>query len=223
MADYLDKVKFVTYTRKEEWINSISHMVGGGFAIIMTIILLIKAIMCRNVWYIITAVIYGGTMIGMYACSAVYHALHEHNGKKAMRLVDHTMVFVFISGTITPFSLCAIRPEHPFWGWLLFGVAWLCTAGSIVMIYVNFQKTRPIQMTLCMIEGWMVIFLIRYLFEILGVHGFVLLLGGGIIYTIGSILFGIGAKKKYMHCIFHFCIVIASIMHFFAVLLYVYK
>ena len=197
-------------------------MVGGGLAIVMTIILLAKAIMCKNVWYIITAVIYGGTMIAMFTCSAVYHALHEHNGKKAMRLVDHTMVFVFISGSITPFALCAIRPEYPFWGWMLFGVAWTCAIASIAMIYISFQKTRPIQMTLCMIESWMVIFLIRRIFSILGPIGFGLLLGGGIIYTIGSILFGVGAKKKYMHSIFHFLILVACIMHFFAVLLYVY-
>ena len=223
MSKYLDKVPFVNYSRKEEWLNSISHMVGGGFAIIMLIILLVKSFLCKNWWYGITAFLYGGTMIAMYACSAVYHALHEHDGKKAMRLVDHTMVFVFMASSITPFALCSLRPEHTVLGWLLFGVAWFCTAGSITMIFINIRKTRVHQMILCMVEGWMVIFLVKYLVQLLGPIGFGLLLGGGVVYSIGAILYGVGAKKKYIHGVFHFFVIAASIMHFFVILLFVYK
>lgn len=223
MSKYLDKVPFVKYTRKEEWISSISHMVGGGLAILALLMCVVKGILHRSVWYTVTGFVYTGTMIAMYTCSAVYHALHEHNGKKAMRLVDHTMVFFLIAGTITPFALVALRQANAVMGWTLFGVAWGCTLSAAAMIFISFEKTKIPQMILCIAEGWMVIVIVKQLYELLSPGGFYTLLAGGICYTVGAVLYGIGRKKKYFHNIFHFLVIAGSILHFISIFVYVFK
>lgn len=223
MSSYLDKVPLVKYSRAEEWVNSISHMVGGGFAISAFTLCLVKGIMCRNGWYIGSGVVYAVTMIAMYTCSAVYHGLYENNGKKAMRLVDHTMVFFLIAGSMTPYALVTLRGDDPVIGWTLFGVSWGCTLSAAAMIFISFEKTKIPQMILCIAEGWMVIVLVKKLYELLSPVGFYLLLGGGIFYTIGAILYGIGSKKKYFHCVFHFFVIAASVLHFVSIYMYVFK
>ena len=87
MPKYLDKIPFVKYSRTEEWISSISHMAGGGFAVCAFVLCLVKGIMRRNPWYIVTAIVYSLTMVAMYSCSAVYHGLYNNNGKKAKSFV----------------------------------------------------------------------------------------------------------------------------------------
>ena len=222
MSKYLDKVPFVGYSRAEEWVNSISHMVGGAFGVVVFGLCLARGIIAKSPWYIVTGIVYSFTMIAMYSCSAVYHGLYNNNGKKAMRLVDHTMVFFLIAGTITPYALVTLRQASPAIGWTLFGVAWGCTLSAAAMIFIDFQKTKTPQMILCIAEGWMVIVLIKKLYELLSPAGFFTLLAGGICYTVGAILYGVGSKKSYFHCIFHFFVLAGSILHFVSVFLYVY-
>ena len=198
-------------------------MVGGGFAIIAFILCLVKGIMLKNVWYIVTGIIYTASMIAMYSCSSVYHGLYENKGKKAMRLVDHTMVYILISGTITPYALCTLRPVSPILGWSLFGVAWGLTAVAIIMVFVDFQKTKIPQMIIYLAEGWMVIVIIKQLYTLLSPAGFYTLLGGGISYTVGAILFGIGSKKPCWHSVFHFFVIGGTGLHFVSIYLYVFK
>ena len=223
MPKYLDKIPFVKYSRTEEWISSISHMAGGGFAVCAFVLCLVKGIMRRNPWYIVTGIVYSLTMVAMYSCSAVYHGLYNNSGKKAMRLVDHTMVFCLIAGSITPYALVTLREASPAIGWTLFGVAWGCTAAAAAMIFISFEKTKIPQMILCIAEGWMVIVLVRKLYELLSPAGFWLLLAGGICYTVGAVLYGIGSKKKYFHSVFHFFVIGGSVLHFLSIFLYVFK
>ncbi len=223
MSKYLDKVPFAKYSRTEEWINSISHMAGGAFAVVTFIMCLVKGIILRSPWHIVTGIVYSLTMIAMYTCSAVYHGLYNNRGKKAMRLVDHTMVFFLIAGTITPYALITLRQANPVMGWVLFGVAWGCTASAAAMIFINFEKTKIPQMVLCLAEGWMVLVIVKSLYELLSPGGFYTLLAGGICYTVGAILYGIGSKRKYFHCVFHFFVIAGSVLHFISIYLYVFK
>ena len=108
----LDSIKLADYTRTEDWINSISHMVGGGLSVLATLLCIYKAFKAWSWQYLIAALIYGLTMIAMYTCSAVYHALRPNNGKKAMRMVDHSMIYLMIAGTITPFAWLVIMPVN---------------------------------------------------------------------------------------------------------------
>ena len=95
---YLDKVKLADYTRKEDWLNSISHMVGGGLSVVALLMCCIKSIILRRWDYLLLSFVYGITMIAMYSCSSVYHALRPNNGKKVMRMIDHSMIYPMIAG-----------------------------------------------------------------------------------------------------------------------------
>lgn len=223
MSKYLDKIPFTGFTRTEEWISSISHMVGGGFGVIVLIHCLVKGIIRRNPWYIATGLIFSLTMIGMYSCSAVYHGLYENKGKKAMRLVDHAMVYFLISGSITPYALITLRQDNPVIGWTLFGVAWGCTAAAIAMVFIDFEKTKIPQMVICIGEGWMVIVIFKKLYELLSPGGFYTLLAGGICYTVGAIIYGVGSKHKYWHSVFHFFVIGGTVLHFLSIFIYVFK
>lgn len=107
---YLDKIKLANYTRSEDWLNSISHMVGGGLSVIALILCLVRAIVVRRWDYALLGLVYGLTMIAMYSCSSVYHALRPNRGKKAMRMVDHAMIYPMIAGTISPVAVLVIVP-----------------------------------------------------------------------------------------------------------------
>ena len=219
---YLDKIKLANYTRSEDWLNSISHMVGGGLSIIALILCLVRAIVVRRWDYALLGLVYGLTMIAMYSCSSVYHALRPNRGKKAMRMVDHAMIYPMIAGTISPVAVLVIVPVHPALGWAAFGVAWAVVAAAVPITLTLFNKTKVTQMILYLALGWMIIVALRVLLQTFDRTGTLLLVAGGVAYTLGAIIYGIGSKHRYFHSVFHFFVLAGSILHFFALYLFVF-
>ena len=216
---YLDKIKLANYTRSEDWLNSISHMVGGGLSIIALILCLVRAIVVRRWDYALLGLVYGLTMIAMYSCSSVYHALRPNRGKKAMRMVDHAMIYPMIAGTISPIAVLVIVPVRPALGWAVFGVAWAVVAAAVPITLTLFNKTKVTQMILYLALGWMIIVALRVLLQTFDRTGTLLLVAGGVAYTLGAIIYGIGSKHRYFHSVFHFFVLAGSILHFFALYL----
>lgn len=219
---YLDKIKLANYTRSEDWLNSISHMVGGGLSIIALVLCLVRAIVVRRWDYALLGLVYGLTMIAMYSCSSVYHALRPNRGKKAMRMVDHAMIYPMIAGTISPIAVLVIVPVRPALGWAVFGVAWAVVAAAVPITLTLFNKTKVTQMILYLALGWMIIVALRVLLQTFDRTGTLLLVAGGVAYTLGAIIYGIGSKHRYFHSVFHFFVLAGSILHFFALYLYVF-
>lgn len=219
---YLDKIKLANYSRKEDWLNSISHMVGGGLSVLALLLCLIRAIVVRRWDYAIVGLVYGLTMISMYSCSSVYHALRPNRGKKAMRMVDHAMIYPMIAGTITPYALLVILPQNKVLGWVLFAVAWATVAAAVPITLTLFNKTKVVQMILYLALGWMIIVAVKTLWSCFDRAGLILLVAGGVAYTLGAIIYGIGAKYRYFHSVFHFFVLIGSILHFLSLYLYVF-
>lgn len=219
---YLDKIKLANYTRSEDWLNSISHMVGGGLSIIALILCLVRAIVVRRWDYALLGLVYGLTMIAMYSCSSVYHALRPNRGKKAMRMVDHAMIYPMIAGTISPVAVLVIVPVRPALGWAVFGVAWAVVAAAVPITLTLFNKTKVTQMILYLALGWMIIVALRVLLQTFDRTGTLVLVAGGVAYTLGAIIYGIGSKHRYFHSVFHFFVLAGSILHFFALYLYVF-
>lgn len=219
---YLDKIKLADYSRKEDWLNSISHMVGGGLAVLALLLCLIRSIVVRRWDYAILSIIYGLTMIAMYSCSSVYHALRPNRGKKAMRMVDHAMIYPMIAGTITPFAVLVIVPIKPVLGWIIFAIAWVTVAAAVPITLTLFNKTKVVQMVLYLALGWMIIMAIGVLWQNFDRTGTWLMIAGGLAYTLGAVIYGIGSKHRYFHSVFHFFVLIGSILHFFALYLYVF-
>ena len=219
---YLDKIKLANYSRREDWLNSISHMVGGGLSVVALVLCLVRAVLARRWDYAVLGLVYGLTMIAMYSCSSVYHALRPNRGKRAMRLVDHAMIYPMIAGTLTPLAVLVIVPVRPVLGWVLVGVAWAVVAAAVPITLTLFNKTKITQMVLYLALGWMVIVAVKTLWAHFDRTGMWLLVSGGLAYTLGAALYGIGAKKPYFHSVFHFFVLAGSVLHFFSLYLYVF-
>ena len=176
----------------------------------------------NNVYGIISGAIFGTTMIILYTMSSIYHGLKPNTtGKKVFQVLDHCSIFLLIAGSYTPFTLCTLREYDSVTGWILFGIIWGMTILGIVLNSIDLKQFKKFSMICYLAMGWCIIAKITLLPELLGIGGFVLLVAGGIVYTIGAILYGIGKKHKYMHSVFHLCIFLASLLHFLCILLFV--
>ena len=108
------------YTRGEERMNTITHIVGGGLAVAALVLCVVFAALRHNVYGIVSSAIYGVSMIALYTVSSVYHGMKPGMGKKVMQVVDHCTIYFLIAGTYTVMALSAIRPVYPKIGWGLF-------------------------------------------------------------------------------------------------------
>lgn len=210
-----------TYTKGEEVFNMTSHIVGGVLGIVAVVLCVIFASIRGNVYGIVSGAIYGVTMIVLYTMSSLYHGLSpKTNAKKVFQVLDHCSIFLLIAGSYTPFALCTIREVDPVAGWTIFGVIWALAVLGIVLNAIDIKKFKVFSMICYLAMGWCIIIKASIL-PVLGINGLILLVSGGIVYTIGAILYGVGKKHKYMHSIFHLFILAGSILQFFCILLYV--
>ena len=208
------------YTRGEEIMNMVTHIVGGAVGIVALTLCVIFAAIHGNVYGIVTSAIYGTTMISMFTISSVYHGLKPTLGKKVMQVIDHCTIYFLIAGTYSVIVLSAIRPVYPLLGWGLFAFEWAMTALATTLTAIDLKKYSVFSMICYIGMGWAVIIFWRQTLEVMTLPGFALLLSGGIAYTIGSILYGIGKKKKWMHSVFHIFVVLGATLQFLSVLLY---
>ena len=208
------------YSRGEEIMNMVTHIVGGGLAVIGLILCVIRAILTRNLWGVITGAVYGLALIAMYTISSIYHGLRPNLGKKVMQVIDHCTIYFLIAGTYTVILLSALRPAYPKLAWGLFAFEWLLTAAATTLTAIDLKRYSVFSMICYIGMGWAIIPFWRQVLDVLGIRGFGLLLWGGIAYTIGSVLYGLGKRKKWMHSVFHIFVVMGSLLQFLAVLLY---
>ncbi len=208
------------YTRGEEIMNMITHIVGGAIGIVALTLCVIFAALHDNVWGVVTSAIYGSTMIAMFTISSVYHGLKPNLGKKVMQVIDHCTIYFLIAGTYTVIVLSAIRPNHPVLAWCLFGFEWAMVALATTLTAIDLKKYSVFSMICYIGMGWAVVIFAKQTMEALTLPGFLLLLAGGIAYTVGSILYGLGKTRKWMHSVFHIFVDLGALLQFLAVLLY---
>jgi len=209
------------YTRGEELVNMISHIVGGGLGVIVLIICLLLSILRRSTWGIVASVIYGLSFIQLYTISSVYHGLRQGTAKKVLQVLDHCSIYLFIAGTYTPVMLCALRPVHPAWAWSLLGVVWGIAALAITFTAIDLKKYAVFSMVCYIGMGWCVIAGIRPVVEVLPAAGLWLLVLGGVVYTLGAVAYGLGKKQRYMHSVFHIFCLLGSVLQALCIILYV--
>lgn len=211
------------YTRGEEIFNMVSHIVGGGFGVIALVTCVIKASFNRDAYQIVSAAIYGFSMVLLYTMSSVYHGLVPVTAKKVFQIIDHCAVFILIAGTYTPFALCSLREYNTALGWCLFGFVWATTALGVTLNAIDLKK-YSIFSNICYIAvGWCIVFVIKYTIQAISIAGFWWLLAGGISYTIGAVLYIIAGKFgcRYMHSIFHLFVLLGTLLHAVCVFFYV--
>lgn len=218
----LSERRLPTYTKGEEIFNMVSHIVGGALGIVVIVLCSIFAGIHKNPYGIISGIIFGVSMILLYTTSSIYHGLKQNTtSKKVFQILDHCAIFILIAGSYTPFALCTLRQYNTALGWSIFGIIWGFAVLGITLNAIDLKRYKVFSMICYLVMGWCIIIKINILPKLLGINGFILLVAGGIIYTIGAIFYGLGKKHKYIHSVFHLCIFFANLLHFLCVLLYV--
>lgn len=207
-----------SYCRGEEIMNMVTHIVGGALGIAVLVLCLIRS---HTAAAAVGSAIYGGGMIALYAVSSVYHGLNPGMGKKVMQIIDHCTIYLLIAGTYTPILLIAFVPVYPWIGWGLLAAQWMLALLAATLTAIDLKKYNVFSMTCYIFMGWGIIFFLPQTLQVIGEAGFAWLLSGGIAYTVGAVLYGIGSKRPWMHSVFHIFVVMGSFLQFLAIYLYV--
>lgn len=205
------------YTLGEEIFSAVSHGIGAGLSVAALVTMLVRAAKYGDAYSVVSAAIFGSSLIILYTMSTLYHSLTAKSAKKVFRIFDHTTIFLLIAGTYTPYVLVTLRGVV---GWVLFGILWGLAVVGIVFDSVMLEKFRKLEMLLYVGMGWCILFASGSLVSKLAHDGVVLLLVGGVLYTVGIIFYAL-KKIKYMHSIWHLFVLAGSIFHYFSVYLYV--
>lgn len=207
------------YSLSEELISAISHGVGAALSVVALVLTIVLSAIHHNPLAVVSSVIYGTMLIILYTMSTLYHSFKPTcKAKKVFRVFDHCSIFLLIFGSYTPFALVAMNGAL---GWTIFGIILGATIIGVTLNAINLEKFKIPSMICYLSMGWMILFAFKSLCNCVDKNGIILLLIGGIIYTIGAIIFGLGKKIKYMHSIWHFFVLGGSILQFFSIYLYV--
>lgn len=210
-----------SYSRANEIANMTTHIVGGGLGIIILALAVIISIIHKNPWALAGSIIYGLSMIALYSVSSVYHGLKPCYGKKVMQVVDHCTIYLLIAGTYTPILLSSIRPCYPEIAWGILIAEWFLAGIAAVFTAIDHERYKKFSMACYIGMGWLIVFALKPTLECVGLAGFMLLLFGGVSYTVGAVLYGIGKKKPVFHTVFHLFVNFGSILQALCILLYV--
>ena len=202
------------YTLGEEIFNSVSHGVGGLLAIAGTAVLIVFAALYSDAWAVVSASIYGASLIVLYTMSTLYHAITNCKAKGFFRIMDHNTIFFLIAGTYTPYTLVTLRGAL---GWTLFGIVWGAAVLGIVLNSIDLERFKKLSMVCYVAMGWVIILAIKPMKDGLSSLSLTFLLIGGLFYTVGIVFYAV-KKVKYFHSVWHLFTVAGSIFHFFSVL-----
>ena len=202
-------------TFSEELFNAISHGVGAMSAIAAMVLMLVRA---QDPWQTVSACIYGGSMFFLYMASTLYHSMFHEGAKRVLRVFDHCSIYVLIAGTYTPYTLVALRGAV---GWTLFGIIWGGAVLGIVLNAISLERFKILSNVLYLVMGWAMIMTLGPLNSAVSPMGVMLLVLGGILYTVGLVFFGLGKKVRGMHPLWHVFVLGGSVLHFLSVYLYV--
>ncbi len=206
------------YTLGEELMNSITHGMGALLGIVALVLCVVKSALCGNVFGVVGSAIYGSTLIVLYTMSCLYHALGVNRAKKVFQTFDHCSIFLLIAGTYTPITLVAMRG----WiGWTIFGIVWAAAVVGITFNGINVKKYRVMSMICYIAMGWVIILFFPEFMRSVPSAGVWMIFWGGVVYTIGAIVYGFGKKARYIHSAWHFFVLAGSIIHFLAIYLYI--
>lgn len=210
------------YTRGEEICNMVTHIVGGSLGILALVFCPIIGTKHHNPYAIISGCLYGFCMLVLYAISSIYHGLSPRlKAKKVLQVLDHCSIYILIAGSYMPFALVTLREHNAALGWVLFGFVWALAALGITLNAIDLKKYDKFSMICYLLMGWCIVVRIDLIYKLIGGVGFMFLLVGGLAYTLGAVLYGIGKKHRYMHSAFHVFTVIGSLLHFLCIIFYV--
>jgi len=202
------------YSHKEERLNIITHAFGLLLSVIGLPFLILKSLNFNGFWKPTSLIIYGFSLIVLYAASTFYHAAKDPRLRRKLNIFDHAAIYVLIAGTYTPFTILVLEG---FLGWIIFGLTWMFALTGIILKLFYTGLFDKLSTALYLLMGWQIMFVINPLIERFSTEGLQLLFAGGVFYTIGAVLYSM-KKLPYNHAIFHVFVLLGSVCHFFSVL-----
>ena len=205
------------YSLGEELCNAITHGIATLLSIAGLVIAIVISAIYGNAYSVVSSCIYGACLIILFLMSTMYHSLTNKKAKNVFRVLDHCSIFLLIAGTYTPFVLVALNGAL---GWTMFGIIWGLAIFAIVFNSISVEKFKKINIICCLFMGWLALFTIKPLFESISFNGILLLVLGGVAYSLGVIFYKM-KKLKYMHAVWHIFVMLGSMLHFFSIINYV--
>lgn len=210
------RLKF--YTKGEELANVITHGVGTFLALVGLVLLILFSKNYGDPWYIASFTVYGISLVVLYTESTLYHGIKNIKIKSLFRIFDHSSIFLLIAGTYTPFTLTVLRGKV---GWTIFITVWTLAVAGIIMKFFFVGRFKVLSTLMYIAMGWMIVFAIKPLMAVLPQYGLMLLFIGGILYTVGAVLY-LFDKIPYNHAVWHIFVLAGSACHFFCILFYLF-
>lgn len=209
------------YSKGEEIFNYVTHIVGSAFGLFSLIFCFIKFNNSLDGRMIASIIIYSLSIVILYLMSTLYHALRG-KAKRVFRRFDHLTIYILIAGSYTPFCLVALEGNAI--GWVIFAIVWGVALLGIIFnaIMLNNKIVRVLSYISYVVIGWIIIIAVKPLYDVIGLAGFLLLLFGGVAYTIGIIFFAKGTKIKWFHSIWHLWCLIGTFLQFLSIVMYVF-
>lgn len=216
----ISEKKLPDYTLGEELCNSISHGIGALLSVAALVLCVVRGAFAGSAYAVVSGAIYGASLIILYCNSTIYHALKRNKAKRVMRVIDHCSIFFLIAGTYTPYTLIVLRKASVGWAWSIFGVVWGAAILGVTLNSVSLERFKKLSMICYIAMGWSIVIAFKPLMSVFTGAGLQLLIWGGVAYTVGAVLYGVGKKVKYIHSLFHIFVVAGSLLHFFSIYLY---
>jgi hemolysin III len=210
--------KTVELSAAEERLNTLSHGIGAIFSIIGLFFLGIWGLESPRDWSFFSAIIFGVSLTAVLLSSSIFHGVEDPELKRKCQIVDHACIFLLIAGTYTPILLVSLGDTA---AWGFFSAIW-CIAALGIYIKVNFmEEFKKYSIAFYLGISWSAMFRIGDIMEQMPQEGFLLLLLGGALYTVGTIFYAMTGKVQYAHFLWHLFVIGAGAMHYFMVLFYI--
>ncbi len=206
------------YTLGEEIFNSVSHGVSALAAIVGCTVMVTLSACFGNTRAIVSSLIFGLSLVVMYTMSTLYHAFPFENIKKLFRIFDHSSIPVLIAGSYTPFCVIALQGNSK--GVAVITIVWRCALTAIAMNVINLDRFEKFTLIIYVVMGWTAVTVLKDIVASLPLPAFLLLLAGGISYTVGLIFYKM-TRIRYMHSVWHLFVTLGSVLHFLCVVVYV--
>ncbi|AHK78285.1 hemolysin D [Ectothiorhodospira haloalkaliphila] len=204
-------------TLGEEIANSVSH----GAALVAVIVgipfLILDAVRSGSAAFVVGVSVFSATMVVLYLSSTLYHAMPQGRAKRVFRVVDHSVIFLMIAGTYTPFTLGVLGGP---WGWTLFGLVWGLAGLGVLLKSFNGLSHPVLSTGLYLLMGWLVVIAIVPLYNLMPTPGLMWLVAGGLAYTGGVVFYALDQRVRYGHFIWHLFVIAGTVCHYFAILWY---
>lgn len=213
----MNKKNILYYEPLEEKINIISHIVGLAVSLLALPLLVSRADVNGSVLNMVSAGIFGASLVVLYTASTLYHSATEPGSRARLRIIDHASIYVLIAGTYTPITLITLNGTI---GWTIFAISWALALSGIILKLFFTGKFQLVSTLMYVFMGWIIVFAIKPLIDMLPAEGLFWLVAGGLAYTLGAVLYSI-KSLKFNHAIFHVFVLVGSICHFVSIYFYV--